>query len=131
MQYLFLFVSILLFIQNTIGFSVDNPTTITEYIGSWYTLHSNKNVLIFSGYGSMTNTYDNKLSSKKLERVSGYGSKVENSNSTEYYAYIESVPIDGSYWFLKLDNITNGFIKYSIYSDRTGNIWIWGSNKKR
>jgi hypothetical protein len=130
MKYLFLFVSILLFIKSTISVSVDSATTISEYIGSWYNLKSDPNVFIYSGYGSMTNTYNNKLSSKRMERVSGYGSKIKNNNSTDYYAYIESFPLDGSYWLLKLDNITVGFIKYSIYSDRTGNIWVWGNDKK-
>ena len=110
--------------------STHQPTTITNYIGKWYSVYADPNIYIYSGYGSMTNTYNDQLSSKKMQRMAGYGYKQVTDNSTYYVAYLETIPLDGSYWMLHLNNITNGFFKYSIYNDRSGGIWIWGNDKK-
>jgi hypothetical protein len=105
----------------------DNPTIITNYIGRWFPMYAENGMYVFSGYGSSINTEDDNLSSKKLERMVAYAYRDPTNNITDYGAYFESVPLDGSYWYVTLNNLTTiGYIKYTIVYDYTGAIWIWG-----
>ena len=117
---------LLLFFCNLMFINSSNPTTITNYIGRWFQLYGDPNVLLYSGYGSTINTYDDRLSSKKLQRMAGYGYKRTENNSTYYTVYFENLPLDGTYLLLQLNSITAGYYKYSIYVDNTGYGWVWG-----
>jgi hypothetical protein len=102
-----------------------NPTIITNYIGRWTPMIAQKNMYVFAGFGSTINTEDDRLSSKKLERMIGYGYK--NNDVDDYTVYFEVIPHDGSYWHLLIANLTTGQYKYTLVYDYTGGILVWGS----
>jgi len=108
--------------------TTSEPTILTNYIGKWFQLYGDPSIYLFSGYGSAINTYDDRLSSKRLERATGYGyRKYRNTTTTPYYiAYLETIPRDGSYWLISLNNITTGYYKYSVLYHYSGSITIWG-----
>jgi len=103
------------------------PTIITNYVGNWYPLYLNEKMYIYAGYGKMINTENKYLSSKKAERMIGYG-YLKNKKTNLYTVYFESIPHDGSYWHLEIYNVTDGYYKYTILNDYSGGIWVYGDN---
>lgn len=102
-----------------------HPTIVTNYIGRWSPVAAHKNMYVFAGFGSTINTEDERLSSKKLERMIGYGYK--NHDADDYTVYFEVIPHDGSYWHLLIHNLTMEQYKYTVVYDYTGGIFVWGS----
>ena len=102
-----------------------HPTIVTNYIGRWSPVAAHKNMYVFAGFGSTINTEDERLSSKKLERMIGYGYK--NHDADDYTVYFEVIPHDGSYWHLLIANLTMEQYKYTVVYDYTGGIFVWGS----
>lgn len=102
-----------------------HPTIVTNYIGRWSPVAAHKNMYVFAGFGSTINTEDERLSSKKLERMIGYGYK--NHDADDYTVYFEVIPHDGSYWHLLIANLTMEQYKYTVVYDYNGGIFVWGS----
>jgi len=112
--------------------SNSNNAIITDYIGKWNKMRGAPNIFIYSGYGTTINMYDNSLSTKKLQRTSGYAYRKHdnNANTTYYNVFFETVPNDGNYWFVQLYNISTNYYKYSIYYNHNGGSWIWGQESE-
>ena len=100
--------------KNLFNIEKTTPTIMTNYIGKWTPLYADEKIYIFTGFGSTINTENERLSSKRLERMIAYAYIKNDTNKQEYNAYFESIPHDGSYWHLTLTKLSMGYYKYTI-----------------
>jgi len=111
---------------------------VTKYLGNWYQIYGAPTNVIFQGYGKcitaqygLTNddnisVLNSQLNSDDiLEQISGYAYYTNTSEPGKLTVHLEGVPVDSSYWIVKLGEIKNNQYQYSIITTASGiSLWV-------
>lgn len=129
---------------------LSNPSPVTEldispYMGQWYQVYGAPTNAIFQGYGtcatadygllpngqiSVLNTQLNKK--KEIEKITGYAYYKNASEPGKLTVHLDGVPVDSSYWVVKLGEIVDHQYQYSIVSVPSGiSLWVLTRNVEK
>ena len=115
-----------------------NELNINSYLGHWFQVYGAPTNTIFQGYGTcitadyglLDNGYVSVLNSqlnkdKEIEKIEGYGYYKNVSEPGKLTVHLDGVPVDSSYWVVKLGEIVDDEYQYSIITTPSGiSLWV-------
>lgn len=123
---------LLLFLQLLLVYGNRFPNTVNEldvnsYLGHWIQVYGAPTNTIFQGYGTcitadyglLDNGYVSVLNSqlnknKEIETINGYAYYQNISEPGQFTVHLDGVPVDSSYWVVKLGEVVDNQYQYTI-----------------
>ena len=111
---------------------------IQSYLGHWLQAYQSPTNVIFQGYGTcitadygvLDNGNINVINTQidkhnEIDQINGYGYYKNVSEPGKLTVHLDGVPVDTSYWVIKLGEVKNNQYQYSIITTPSGiSLWV-------
>lgn len=137
------FYKMLIFCFFTCGICKNMPNAISHlnvnnYIGHWLQVYAAPTNVIFQGYGTcITADYgildDGNISvlntqlgkNKEIQQISGFAYYKNISEPGKLTVHLDGVPVESSYWIVKLGEVKDNQYQYTIITIPAGiSLWV-------